>query len=401
MYTKELFTSKIEENAYNGIIEEQESIGYYRLPESDTFEIKEYAKNIDKKDIVVIGIGGSSLGPSAIYEFLKITNKYEKKLHFLESTDPINLKYKVDSLDLSNSLFIVISKSGGTLETISIFKYILSLVDVKDDNFLVITENDSNLKLFADSKNIKTFDIPKDVGGRFSVFSPVGLLPLAIIGIDIDNLLSGAKEVRDSFMSKDDYYKAVMNKAIFYGTNYDKYSINCLFSYSELLREFNKWYIQLWGESLGKIQKVTNKNIGLTPIGLVGPVDQHSFLQLIVEGTRDKTVTFIKIMDFESDLKVTDISLKNLESTDNINGLEFAKIINLQADSIIESLKDNKIPIDLIEIDTISERSIGRLMFYFELLTSVTGQIMNVNSYNQPGVEDGKIRLKEMLKELS
>ena len=387
-----------EKKIFKEIKKERKFIGYYNLPDVDTNKIKNYAKKIKKNNIVVIGIGGSSLGASAIYEFLKYKNEWEKKLYFLESTDPIILQNRVNSLDLNDSLFIVISKSGGTVETIAIFKYILSKIGLNKDNFLLITENDSKLKAFGDKHNLKSFFIPKNVGGRFSVFSAVGLVPLALVGVDIDKLLLGAKKVRNSFFEKGKYYKKLMPQAIKFASQIETKNINCLFSYSELLREFNRWFVQIWGESLGKKEEKSGKNIALTPIGLIGSVDQHSFLQLIVEGQQNKTVTFIKIKNFQNNIKVGDIELENLDSLNNINGLNFAKLINMQCNSIIKSLEDLKtVPIDIIEIKKIDEENIAKLIFYFQLLTSIVGKILNINTYNQEGVEDGKIRLKEML----
>ena len=132
-------------------------------------------------------------------------------------------------------------------------------------------------------------------------------------------------------------------------------------------------------------------NLGLTPIGLIGPTDQHSFLQLIVEGKRDKSVTFIKVKDFDSILKIPNISIPYLENLDYVNEVDFSDLINKQADSIIESLLNkNDIPLDIIEIEKINEEAIGQLFFYFELLTSVVAKMINVNAYDQPGVEEGK-----------
>lgn len=132
-------------------------------------------------------------------------------------------------------------------------------------------------------------------------------------------------------------------------------------------------------------------NVGLTPIGLIGPTDQHSFLQLIVEGKRDKSVTFIKIKDFDSNLKIPKITIPYLEELDFINGVAFSHLINKQADSIIESLSNSKdIPLDIIEIDKIDEHAIGSLFFYYELLTSVVAKMLDVNAYDQPGVEGQK-----------
>ena len=137
-----------------------------------------------------------------------------------------------------------------------------------------------------------------------------------------------------------------------------------------------------------------------SPIGLLGPVDQHSFLQLIVEGKRDKTVTFLKIKDFKDDTKIASISLEGLEELDYINDLNFKDLINLQADATFASVQEYKkdIPIDLIEIEDISEFEIGKLLFYYMLLTSIVGKFLRINTYDQPGVEGGKIILKDLLK---
>lgn len=385
------------EEVFQKIVQEKETIGYYSLPFFDTTNIKEFAKTVIQQHIVVIGIGGSSLGTYAIDNFLK-HKQNGKQLHFLESTDPLDISSRLGKIDLENTLFIVISKSGTTIETVSVFKYISSLIQIDSSNCICITENDSKLNSFAQQNHIQTFEIPKNVGGRFSVFSPVGLVPLAILGVDIDLLLQGAKEVSESFFEQKNYYDLIMNQARLIAENKEKFSINVLFSYSSLLEGFNKWYVQLWGESLGKID-LNGKRTGLTPVGLLGPVDQHSFLQLIMEGVRDKTVTFIKVNDFENDMKIPDISLYSLESLDYINGITFNELINHQADATLEAVKElQDIPYDLITIDRIDELNIARLMFRFELLTSVTGAFLEINTYDQPGVELGKKKLLQKFK---
>lgn len=294
-------------------------------------------------------------------------------------------------LNLKDSLFIIISKSGSTIETVSIFKYILSLVPLSQEQFVIISDKGSALYKLAQSKELPYFEIPANVGGRFSVLSSVGLLPLAILGVDIKMLLQGALKIKKSFFEQGQSYQEISHKASFYAKNIGKYNINCLFSYSEAFRSFNAWYVQLWGESLGKKQINSYLNVGLTPIGLIGPTDQHSFLQLIVEGKRDKSVTFIKVKDFDCTLKIPTVSIPFLENLDYVNEVNFSDLINKQADSIIESLLNkNDIPLDIIEIEKINEEAIGELFFYFELLTSVVAKMINVNAYDQPGVEDGK-----------
>ncbi len=395
-YTKNFYEIKSNEEIFEKIKEEKNYIGYYNLPFQDTKEIKEYAKIVKQKHIVVLGIGGSSLGTYAIHKFL-MHRENEKKLHFLESTDPLEIDYKLEKIDLNDAIFLVISKSGTTIETVSILKYISSLVQIDKNNCVVITEDDSKLNEFALHHGMRRFVIPKDVGGRFSVFSPVGLVPLAIMGLDIDSILNGCKEVYNSFFTKDEYYKEIMGKARFMVENKNRFNINVIFSYSSLLEGFNKWYIQLWGESLGK-KNINGTKQALTPIGLLGPIDQHSFLQLIMEGKRDKTVTFIKVADFQKDIKIPEISLYGLEELDYINNLSFNTLINEQADATIEAVESLRdIPCDVITIDRIDEYNLAKLMFGYQLLTSVVGKFVQINTYDQPGVETGKIILKEKL----
>jgi len=389
-----------DEDIFNEIVKEKESIGYYNLVHQDTNTFKEYAKTVKQKNILVLGIGGSTLGTYAIYKFLKHSKTLSKKLYFLETTDPIDIKSKVEAIDLEDTLFIIISKSGTTVETISIFKYIHSLVKCDKNNTIVITEDDSKLNTYAKTNSIKSFIIAKDIGGRFSVFSAVGLVPLAIVGIDIDELLIGAKKLHDSFFginSNREAYRRILKKARFFVEYKNSFNINVVFSYSSRLEGFNKWYIQLWGESLGKID-INSTRQGLTPIGIIGPIDQHSFLQLIVEGKRDKTITVIKVDDFDNDLKIPSIKLDGLEELDYLDNLKFSSLINKQADATIESINNlNDIPCDVITIDGVYEKSCASLMYEYELLTSVCAKFMYIDAYNQPGVESGKIILKEKL----
>ncbi len=397
-YTHNFNPTISDEDIFKKIVKEKENIGYYNLVHQDTKKIKEYAKTVKHKNIVVIGIGGSTLGTYAIYKFLKHSKKLDRKLFFLESTDPIELKSKIEQINLNDALFIVISKSGTTVETISIFKYIHSLVKCDKNNTVVVTEDDSKLNAYAKANDIKSFEIPKNIGGRFSVFSAVGLLPLAIVGIDIDELLSGIHEVYKSFFAQKEDYKKILHKARFIAEYKNKFNINVVFSYSSRLEGFNKWYIQLWGESLGKID-INNTKQGLTPVGIIGPIDQHSFLQLIVEGTRDKTITVIKVEDFDNHLKIPAIKLEGLEELEYLEDIEFSSLINKQADATIASINNlNDIPCDVIMIDGVCEKSIAGLMYEYELLTSVVAQFLYIDAYNQPGVEAGKIILKDKLK---
>lgn len=399
-YNRNFYQIRDNEEIFESIKDEINDIGYYNLPLQSTSSFKDFAKEVKQKDIAVIGIGGSTLGTIAIYNFLKIANTYDKKLHFFESTDPMDIKAKLSKLDLENTLFLIISKSGTTIETISLFKYFHTLTKIDKSNCVIVSEETSKLTAYANKHNMKTFEIPENVGGRFSVFSAVGLLPLAIIGVDIDNLLNGARKVRDSFFDKSEFYEPLMQKARFMVENKIKFNINVLFSYSSALEGFNKWYIQLWGESLGKIN-INETKQALTPIGLVGPVDQHSFLQLIAEGKRDKTVTFIKINDFEDHTTIPANTMDGFDDLAYVDGLTFAELIEEQANATIESIKNmSDIPCDVITIDKVDEYNIASLMFNYQLLTSIIGKFVQINTYDQPGVEAGKIILKDKLKSI-
>ena len=396
-YSKNFYQIKSNEEIFEQVKQEQSTIGYYNLPFQDTSSIKSFAKTVTQKHIAVIGIGGSSLGTRAIYEFLKHSNDYPKTLHFFETTDPILLNSTIKDIDLNDTFFVVISKSGTTIETISNFRYLSSLVTIDKSNLAIISEDDSKLYSYALKNNITTFIIPKDVGGRFSVFSSVGLLPLAMVGIDIDNVLNGCKKLHNSFFDKKEYYEPLMQKARFLVENKHRFNINVLFSYSSLLESFNKWYIQLWGESLGKIN-INKTKQALTPIGLIGPIDQHSFLQLIIEGKRDKTVTIIKVNNFENNTKIPS-NLKEIDGLDYIDNLEFATLLDEQANSTIQAIEEQQdIPCDVITIRAVDEYNIAKLMYTYQLLTSIIGQFLQINTYDQPGVEYGKIILKDKLK---
>ena len=389
----------VQQEAFNAICAEQEHIGYYHLPDQDIAPILEYCSTVPDtvETIAVIGIGGSSLGAKAVYEFIKPLHTLKRDLYFFESTDPVNITVLLEKFNLDKTHFLVISKSGSTVETFAIYKYIYS---IKSDPsaYTFITDPGSPLEQYAKEIHAAVLYLPENVGGRFSVLSTVGLVPLALSGIDLEALLSGARHIKESFF-KDGYMKdTLLKKATYYARNHAQYHINCLFAYSESLKYFCEWYVQLWGESLGKHQKHSAFHVGLTPIGLIGPKDQHSFLQLIMEGTRDKSVTFIKIADFNDNITIPDITLPHLESLDVLNSLPFEKLINMQCDSVMEALLNEKeIPVDVIVIQDTAEANIGALIFYYELLTSLVGELIDVNTYDQPGVEAGKRILKDKL----
>ena len=379
-------------------------IGFYHLPAKSLDlidEIDDFIKDKNYKKVVVLGVGGSSLGARAVASMIVSTkNKSAPKLDFFENTDPVAIAYKLQKIDFDKTLFLIISKSGLTIETISITKIILDYFKKKisPKNFTVITDEASPLDNFAKKRQLKSFYVYKGVGGRFSVLSAVGIVPLYLTGYDVKALLEGAKKCE---------------KDIFEGTNEDvfhkayKYcfskeiNTNVLFSYSDAFRSFNEWYIQLWAESLGKINR-QNKRVGLTPVGLIGSIDQHSFLQLIIQGIRDKSVTFLRIEDFKTPLKIPTKTFEFLEKCDLKEEINLGSFLNEQCLATMQSVINENIAVDEIVLKKLDAYHVGYLMYYFEVLTSICGIMLDVNTYDQPGVEFGKkILLKKLGKNSS
>ena len=400
-----LFCNKNLESLFDKVAQERKLgvSGYYDLPNQDLSLIFEYLeKNKDFlktiKDLIIIGIGGSSLGTKAIDKMLSHQIHRKKiKVRFLEHTDPVMILKELRRAKWEESLFIVISKSGSTIETTSIFKYILNryglLKSERKKHLLTITDENSPLFKWSKEEKIESFTIKANIGGRFSVLSTIGLLPLAILGYNIKELLQGAKYISDSFFNHNS--NQILKKALFLVKNENTYPMNVLFSYGSVFTHFNNWYVQLWGESLGKLD-IHKQRRGLTPIALIGSIDQHSFLQLIVQGPKNKTVTFLSVDQLaHKPIVIPNISLKGLESTNFVNNTTFNRLLKLQAESTKESIINQNIPVDSIKMDRLYEESVGELIFYFELLTSCVGCLLQIETYNQPGVEFGKKILRE------
>ncbi len=396
-------SQSIMDNALATIKEERDSkkVGYYNLPKDSQLELAK-VKDINLEGItqvVIIGIGGSSLGIKAIESILNPYTADAKEMLFMENSDPITILETLSKIRKEEACFFMISKSGSTIEATSIFKTLIAHLDLDLDGadkkrVFAITDKGSVLSDFAQHHKLQEFTIPDNVGGRFSVLTAVGVIPLAVAGYDMEKLLLGAEEFVENFFDGKENH--LLQKAVYLYDNASSQSINVLFSYADRLEDLTKWYVQLWGESLGKIDKNKN-NVGLTPIGLTGAVDQHSFLQLIIEGPRDKNVTFITIEDFQKELVIPDITLKGIEKTNFINNKSFNTLINAQAEATLQSVVESDIDADAITLDKVTPENIGALVIYYEILTSLVGALFEVNTYDQPGVELGKVILYKNL----
>lgn len=384
----------------NRINDEAQSkeIGYYHLSTSSLDlleESKEFIKDKGHiKNIILLGMGGSSCGVKALKALLAHQNNAKRKLFILDNTSFETLYYTLHQIKLEESLFLLVSKTGSTIEVISLFKIIiahfaLSFEDIKK-YFVCITDADS--KLHQESKNlgVKCFFIPQNVGGRFSVLSAAGIVPLCFCGYDAKQILAGAKSCFDDFFEHKK--EEILQKAYHYCTHKSA-NINVLFSYGDAFKGFNEWYIQLIAESLGKKQGY--KRVGLTPIALIGARDQHSFLQLIMDGPKNKTITFLKVLDLQKSPLIPDIHFSFLENLSN--KIKLQELLNAQCDATIQALLAENLSVDLIELERLDEWHCGYLMYYYELFTSICGVMLGINAYNQPGVEAGKLILKNIL----
>ncbi|MFA6188305.1 MAG: glucose-6-phosphate isomerase [Sulfuricurvum sp.] len=383
------------EKAYEALKYERGAVGYYDLPSSSLKLCSEVKKTLLSSTvffdtIAVVGIGGSSLGIKAIDRLLRGSTPHAKKIVYFENSDPISIAHESSQIEFAKTLFVVISKSGGTVETLSIFKYLITKFEIDLQNSLqivVVSDEGSVLSQFADNYGLKRFVIPSNVGGRFSVLSAVGVVPLVLAGFNVEGVLDGAKSFGDKFWARKEEH--LLQKAAFYVANAKLFPLNVLFSYSDTFEEFGKWVVQLWGESLGK-RNTRGERVGLTPISLIGSVDQHSFLQLIIEGPLNKTVTFMHIEHSRDELMIPKLSLPFLEKSDFVNGESFNTLINAQCQATMQSVLESGVSVDEITWECIDESSVGEMIMYYELLTSAAGALLEINTYDQPGVEHGK-----------
>lgn len=374
-------------------------IGYYHLVNT-SFELISQSKEFIKdkthiESIVLVGMGGSSCGVKALKELL-FDHEEEKELFIIDNTSSHTFTNIMKKLDIKKTLFIIASKSGTTIEVISLFKLIIAYFNLEhknlSENFVFITDLNSKLHKLGDELNIKCFFIPQNVGGRFSVLSAIGIVPLTFCNYDTKALLEGARACFIDFFEKKETH--ILQKAYHYCTHKNAH-INVLFSYGDAFKAFNEWYVQLIAESLGKKQGF--KRIGLTPIALIGARDQHSFLQLIMDGPKDKTITFLKIKDNQKSPSIPNMSFNHLQSCDFTNDINLHDLLNAQCDATAQALISENLSVDIIELEKLDAWHCGYLMYYYELFTSACGIMLGINTYNQPGVEVGKLILKNML----
>ena len=393
---------------------ENDFVGWLELPtnydKKEFARIKKAAKKIKKESdiLVVIGIGGSYLGARAVIEALTSTfynmqsEKQRKNPQILYVGNNLSPNYINDLLEIIEGKDFsvnVISKSGTTTEPAIAFRIFREILENKygieeaRSRIYVTTDKEKGaLKTLSNEEGYETFVIPDNVGGRYSVLTAVGLLPIACSGIDIDKLMKGAQIAQDRYNDPDlkynECYKYAVARNILHKTNKD---IEILVNYEPKMHYFTEWWKQLYGESEGKNQK------GIFPAGVDFTTDLHSMGQYIQEGQRKIFETVIRIENSNSDITIQ-------KDEDNLDGLNYLTgktldYVNKKAmEGTIKAHVSGNVPNILINMEKLDEENIGELIYFFEKACSISGMILGVNPFNQPGVEEYKKNMFHLLK---
>ena len=373
-------------------------------------EIISYVKDVkDRFDaFVVLGIGGSALGPLAVQQALNhpFYNELPRqkrggypKLYVLDNVDPERLVYFFDIVDPTKCLFNVISKSGSTSETMSQFMIIQKLLEDKlgkegaKERIVCTTDPVSgNLIKIAQTEGYRHFFVPPAVGGRFSELTPVGLLPAAFCGIDIKGLLAGAAKM-DEVCKNEDIYKnpAHMYALLNYIAMEKGKNISVMMPYADSLKLMSDWYAQLWAESLGKRYDNDGKEVfvGQTPVKTLGATDQHSQVQLYVEGPFDKVMVFLGVDEYKETITMPK-TYEDMPSLGFLGGVTHNELIKTMQMATEYAIMKAGRPSLTITLPKVTAEEVGKLLYFFEVATAYAGELLNINAFDQPGVEGGK-----------
>jgi glucose-6-phosphate isomerase len=361
-------------------------------------------------DIVVLGIGGSALGAICLQNALG--KLFEKpafgtvRLTVLDNIDPLLLAEFEKSVDLKRTLFLVITKSGGTPETLAQFLYFKSLVSAKKldwlKHFVFITDPRKGLLRDLARKNpgLPVFDVPEKVGGRFSVLTAVGLLPAALIGIDVEKLLQGAAKAAKQALSTDwrrnDAFRLAVTQYLLYkkGKN-----IAVFFPYAQKLWKLADWYRQLLAESIGKEfnRKGKRVNVGITPVPALGATDQHSQNQLYNEGPNDKFYLFLEVLKPAIDLKIPFDREWQPKEISYLKNVSFNRLLQTEMQGTMQALLKKNRPLAKISLERLDAENLGQLLVTLESSVAFLGELFGIDAFDQPGVELSKKLTKAML----
>jgi glucose-6-phosphate isomerase len=386
--------------------------GFYRLGEQPqpVQQIRRFAEGVGQAfdHVLVLGIGGSALGMKALLNALRRPGwnelddegrEFFPRLTVLDNVDPTSVAEAMRRIDPRRALVNVISKSGGTPETMAQYlvvrHWLEEALGSAANRHLVFTTDPEKgaLRELAARDGIAALEVPREVGGRFSVLSPVGLLPAALVGIDIAGLLAGARRAiaraeHDDLLQNPAALWAALHWAADTGLGA---RIHVLMAYTDRLREFAEWFRQLWAESLGKATDRRGQpvNVGPTPVGAVGATDQHSQVQLFMEGPYDKVVTFLAVERFAED-----VAIPGGESLPSdlayLAGHSLAGLLNAEYQATAAALARMGRMSCSIHLPELSPEILGEAMMFFQLATGYAGAWYGVDPFDQPGVELGK-----------
>lgn len=372
-------------------------------------DIKNTAEELKERfdNFVVLGIGGSALGPIAVQQALNhmYYNELPKekrggypRLYVVDNVDPERMEGLFDIIDVEKTLFNVITKSGSTSETMSQFLIVLDLLKSKvGDNYkehiIATTDREKgNLVKIAQREGFKTYYIPDGVGGRFSELCPVGLLAAAVCGIDIEEMLAGAAYM-DEIVSQGDPYKnpAYMAATLQFLAMEAGKNISVMMPYADSLKYMADWYAQLWAESLGKRYNLQGEDVfvGQTPVKALGVTDQHSQVQLYTEGPFDKVVTFLGVGEYRSQVNIPE-GYEDIPAVSFLGGHTLNQLIHAeQVATEYALLKANRLS-RTITLPQVNAFTVGQLLYFMEVETAFAGELLNIDAFDQPGVEEGK-----------
>ncbi len=366
----------------------------------------------DATDVVFLGTGGSSLGGQTLAQLAwhSVAGagllRAGPRVHFMDNLDPETYGLLLERLPIATTTFIAISKSGGTGETL--MQSMAALAALKRaglearlaERFFGLTEpakpgRRNGLRELLSAYRIEIFDHDPRVGGRFSVFTNVGLLPAALVGLDIAAVRAGAAEALAPALGNSSAAEipsavgAALATALAEQKNK---TISVLMAYADRMERFTRWYVQLWAESLGKNGK------GTTPLAALGPVDQHSQLQLFIAGPRDKLFTVVSV-DCGGRGPRIDAGLAQRAGEPGFGGKTIGDLVAAQGRATADTLARNGCPVRTIHLETLNERSLGALLMHFMLETIITALLIGVDPFDQPAVEEGKVLAKRYLAE--
>jgi glucose-6-phosphate isomerase len=383
-----------------------------RLPErqDDLAEIAAAASKLKDgaSDIVMLGTGGSSLGGQTLAQLAGFNVpgvgalRASPRMHFIDNLDPFSFETMLARLPLATTRFVAISKSGGTAETL--MQTIASLGALKSAGLdprkcmLGISEpaksgKRNGLRDLLEKHQVQLLDHDPGVGGRYSALTNVGLLPAAVLGLDVRAIRKGASAALLPVLDKYEPARvpAAVGAALAVALAETKgKSISALMAYSDRLERFTRWYVQLWAESLGKNGK------GTTPLAALGPVDQHSQVQLFIAGPRDKFFTIVTVGAQGKGSRM-DAELAKIAGEAGFGGKTIGDLVAAEGRATAETLAKNGCPVRSVHIETLDEAALGELLMHFMLETIIAAHLLGIDAFDQPAVEEGKVLAKRYL----